>query len=474
MPLAVMLLLTSACVMTCVCTASGEPLERRPKNTSTVPAIVKAAYEYLESHLMTGARWGMPYHFYRPSLTKYSATQWLWDSGSHMITWSHRNVTNAILDLRTMLQLQHDDGFIPEEIYWGREDENATVEKWLYYGNVQQANNSQMPVLAHALRAIFAASGNDTTLLREFVPKLVRYWDWWWNERMVGHHGLISIMHGWESGLDASPLYDLAYNVTEPRPSLKQEYPKFEELMYSYHFRYHWNRTVIMGRERDDSDGRTWDDWFIVEDVGVNSVYGAGWDILGDLALAMGDNSTADRCYAMAQTVTDNIIQHCWTDIPFPADEPRHFVSYYKARNGTWCPIMTETVQSVMVVMLPRLPLALVTHVVEHQLRNQSRFGLPFPVPSVSRRELSFNPVFTIDLMWRGPSWAFPNWFVMDGLWLHGHRALLNDLMDRWIDMVRIGGIYEMYNPFTAAPYGQEGLGMSCLIVDWLYRLGRV
>ena len=33
--------------------------------------------------------------------------------------WSHRNVSNAIADMRTMLQMQQPDGRIPEIIFWG-------------------------------------------------------------------------------------------------------------------------------------------------------------------------------------------------------------------------------------------------------------------------------------------------------------------------------------------------------------------
>ena len=76
------------------------------QNTSTVSAIVRQCFDFLESHLCRGAKWGLEYHFYRPSLEKYSADQWLWDSSSHMIVWSHRNVTNAVLALRTLLQMQ--------------------------------------------------------------------------------------------------------------------------------------------------------------------------------------------------------------------------------------------------------------------------------------------------------------------------------------------------------------------------------
>lgn len=35
-------------------------------------------------------------------------------------------------------------------------------------------------------------------------------------------------------------------------------------------------------------------------------------------------------------------------------------------------------------------------------------------------------------------------------------------------------GVWEQYNPDTAEGMGTEGLGMSTLIVDWLYRLDRL
>jgi len=64
----------------------------------------------LESHLLNGTKWGMPYHFYRPGLVKYGPDQWLWDSSFHMIAWSHINATNSVLDMRTMLQMQKPSG----------------------------------------------------------------------------------------------------------------------------------------------------------------------------------------------------------------------------------------------------------------------------------------------------------------------------------------------------------------------------
>jgi len=443
---------------------------RYTKNTSTVPQIVTAVYEYLQSHLVTGTRWGYPYHFYKPSAGKYGSSQWLWDSGSHMISWSHKNVTNSILDLRTMLQMQKANGFIPEEIFWFPDNNDSQIVNWLYYGNEQQSNNTQMPVLAFSLRAIYEASNKSSAVLNEFLSPLVSYWDWWWATRNVGPHGLVSILHGWESGLDASPLYDAPYQVPNPQPTLLQMYPKFVELIMSYHFEFDWNTTEILNRA---NDSEAWfselvDDWFVVEDIGVNAVYAAGWGVLGDLAREINNTDLARRCHAMEQELTNNILSYSWN-----ASLGR-FVSFYKTQEGIWAPIVTETVQSVMVLLLRDLPSSIRDSIVYGQLLNASKFGLPYPVPSVSVSEPSFNPVFTIDLMWRGPTWAFPTWFIMEGLQRHGYMSELNEMMDKWISMVQIGGIYEMYNPYNATPYGQEGLGMSCLIVDWLYRLGRV
>ena len=44
-------------------------------------------------------------------------------------------------------------------------------------------------------------------------------------------------------------------------------------------------------------------------------------------------------------------------------------------------------------------------------------------------------------------------------------------IMNKWVDMVTQNGIWEHYNPDTGKGYGAEGLGMSCLVVDWMARL---
>ncbi len=141
---------------------------------------------------------------------------------------------------------------------------------------------------------------------------------------------------------------------------------------------------------------------------------------------------------------------------------------------GEWQETPVETVQTLFPLLLTNIPEELVESIVTTQLTNQSRFWLDFPVPSVSAAMPQFEPQFTVDLMWRGPTWPILNWFTMQGLTKHGYNDVAHQLMDRWINLYQKAGVYEMYNPLNGTAAGVEGLGMSTLIVDWLYRLGIV
>ena len=56
-------------------------LAQTDQNTSTIAGIISTSFEFLESHLQEGTKdmgsFGqLPFHFYEPSLEKYSPNQW--------------------------------------------------------------------------------------------------------------------------------------------------------------------------------------------------------------------------------------------------------------------------------------------------------------------------------------------------------------------------------------------------------------
>jgi hypothetical protein len=155
----------------------------------------------------------------------------LWDSCFHMIAWSRLNVTNSILDLRTMLQKQvRKNGRIPEMIYWGKGSAKETLMNKLLLSDTSQTDITQMPMTPIALRRIYEATNKSKAVLEEFVVKLIEYHGWWAHERQPDNDGLVVIIHPWESGLDASPMFDEALKVPHDQPALKELYYQFIEL----------------------------------------------------------------------------------------------------------------------------------------------------------------------------------------------------------------------------------------------------
>jgi glycogen debranching enzyme len=422
--------------------------EKSDNTYRNVPELVEECYALLKSLEISGTGWGKHYHTYRPALTKYGPYQWLWDSGWHMIVWSHRQPENAIADLRTMLQFQLPDGFIPEVVFW---KQNKLLRKLVHfisgYSREKFTDLTQMPMLAYSVRAIWQAT-HDKNLLKEFVPKIVKYLEWW-QFRDHDDDGLVSIIHPWESGIDASPTYDPVFHLGHPRPCHMRFH--FWRLLFKYR-KVGWNQQTILQRE-----------WFNVEDVGVCSVYADGWGVLALLAEEF-DSTLAVRCRTQHQRYQEAIIRKCWDE------EREQFVSYFH-QDGSEIASRAETIQTLLPILLDDLPAFIQQKLVE-KIKDPEKFGLSFPVPSVAKSEITFNPGES-GLLWRGPMWPSTTWLVMEGLLKHGFKAEAAAILDRWSELYLQNGIWEYYNPLTGKGLGQKWLGMSIIIVDMVARFGR-
>jgi glycogen debranching enzyme len=413
-----------------------------------IPGLVEGCYALLDSLEIRGTRWGKTFHTYRPALTKYGPYQWLWDSGWHMIVWSHRRPENAIADLRTLLQFQQSDGFIPEIIFWNQNRFLRILSNLITgYSHEEFTDLTQMPMLAYSVRAIWQAT-LDKKLLQEFVPKIVKYLEWW-DSRDPDNDGLVSIIHPWESGLDASPAYDPVFHLGNLRPF--NLHLQFWRLLWKYR-KARWNQQKILQKE-----------WFNIEDVGVCSVYADGWGVLAVLAAEF-DSDLADRCRAQHRKFQAAVVNKCWDD------ERGQFVSYFH-QNGAEIASRAETIQTLLPLLLDDLPVQIQQKLVA-KIKDPLKFWLPFPVPSVAKSENTFNPDDS-GLLWRGPMWPCTTWLVIEGLLKHGFKTEAETILNRWSELYLRNGIWEHYNPLTGKGLGQK-LGMSTIIVDMLQRCGKI
>lgn len=169
-------------------------------------------------------------------------------------------------------------------IMWGHQGRKDKILNKLLNSDPKTTDISQMPMLAFALRRIYEATG-DVSLLKEFLPKVTEYYTWWAKERQPDNDGLIVIIHPWESGLDASPMYDEAVGVKNPQPKLMEFYPQFEKIILSYRFIYDWDQSKIV-KKKSHKISHKWPTYFVVKEVGVNAVYAYSWKILSELAAA--------------------------------------------------------------------------------------------------------------------------------------------------------------------------------------------
>ena len=107
------------------------------------------------------------------------------------------------------------------------------------------------------------------------------------------------------------------------------------------------------------------DRWFQVKDVGVNSVYAAGWSVLQHLALAINDTATAELCASEAATSAAAIISKMYV----PALDG--FRSLYVDWDGQEKISTPNVIQNLFPLLLPVLPQNFVAKLVEEVLKKK-------------------------------------------------------------------------------------------------------
>ncbi|KAJ3098058.1 hypothetical protein HDU97_004352, partial [Phlyctochytrium planicorne] len=99
---------TIYCSIYCILSANQHLNDlTEPQTCPTYATILSSAYSYLNRQANKGvSAAGKPYYFTQPSLFKYGAAQWLWDSSGAIIANVHRNIEDAKAEFRTLMNAQ--------------------------------------------------------------------------------------------------------------------------------------------------------------------------------------------------------------------------------------------------------------------------------------------------------------------------------------------------------------------------------
>jgi len=120
---------------------------------------------------------------------------------------------------------------------------------------------------------------------------------------------------------------------------------------------------------------------------------------------------------------------------------------------------------------IPSLPSEIGHRLILEHLLDTESFWLRYPVPSTSAAERSFVPgelrsLLWIERYWRGPTWLFSTWFILQGLVRLGYEAEATHLLDRTMELIRRSGFREYFNPHTGQGMGAASFGVSTVVAD--------
>jgi hypothetical protein len=376
-----------------------------------------------------GERDGVPFAYCPPSPTHYY-WQWYWDSAFHAIVWRRFDRERARRELTSLLNGGDEDGFIGHTIFWNRPVDLR--RRWTYnIGSGDAANTAtiQPPLLAWAWRIAVGDPAEE--------PRIATHHRWLESNRDLDGDGLLWIVQPDESGLDSSPKYDAVWGRRA------HAHLGFIGLIQR-------NRRRDWNAKRIAADGGP-----LVCEVVVN--------VLWCLArLAAGEPS-----------ITPAIIDRFWDerrglfldvargDVAHP-DHMDAFGGDHRVRPSTWSALAP--------LALPDLPEEIGRRLIDEHLLDADRYWTPYPPPSVSVAEPSFEPrdweTWLVRRYWRGPTWINAAWMIWIGMRRLGYIEQADAMSKALYEAYAREGSREFYEPFTGEGLGAEQFGWSTLIAE--------
>jgi hypothetical protein len=379
-------------------------------------AAVDIAERVLRGNWLEGKRDGASYAYTRPSPSRYP-WQWYWDSCFAAIVWRRFDRERSRAELESLLASQRSDGFIGHTIFW---DRPVSLSRLPFYNVASrrslQTETIQPPLLAWAWRI---AVGDPAA-----EPRIAAQADWLATNRDLESDGLLWILQPDESGLDASPKFDLVWGR---RANARIGFP----CLVRRNRRLGWDARQV--RERGGP---------VLCETLVNTMWSLSLQSLG------------------RPSVTPALVDRLW-------DERRGLFLDEAQPGGARPGVVTWAALSPLA--LPDLPEKIGRRLIEEHLLNEGEFLTPVAPPSVAVSEPSYEPADRrgpIRRYWRGPTWINSAWLVWLGMKRLGYEPEAARMAEGLIGAVEREGLREYYDPRDGTGLGAKDFAWSALIAE--------
>jgi glucosylglycerate hydrolase len=401
---------------------------------------------------------------------------WSWDTAFISIGLAHLNVDRAVRELETLLAAQWRNGMLPHIVFsegggyfpgperWGAAELNADAPD-----APRTSGICQPPVHAIALRRIVdigAGAESTARLLAEGWPKLYRWHEWLVRHRDPHGTGMISIVHGWESGMDNSPRWDGPYSAVVPGPDLPP-YVRLDRHVASAaerpsdleYDRYLW-LVEEMRKVRYDAAQVVRASSFLVGDVFVTAVFALASEVLATLGEESGQPGwQVKQLRGWAHRSRQAVVAAYSPETGLARD--------YDLRADAW--LTTRTIAGFAPLLCGGLDAdveaGMLARILGPDWAGHPDLFAAIP-PSVSPNDPAFRP----REYWRGPVWPVIAWLFGWAFEQRGWTDHASRLRAECLRLTGDGAFGEYYHPVTGEPLGSRHQSWTATVVlDWLH-----
>jgi hypothetical protein len=405
---------------------------------------------------------------------------WSWDTAFISIGLAHLDVRRAIAELDTLFAAQWRNGMVPHIVFTEDDAYFPGPERWGTEvatdgpAHVRTSGICQPPVHAIAVRRVLDIARKSSPwdrieaerFARRIWPALYAWHRWLMEYRTPGSSGLVAIVHGWESGMDNSPRWDVPYSGVQPGAGLPPYVRKDVTLVGDpeerptdrEYDRYLW---LIEEMRRAGYDQReiVRNSSFLVGDVFITALFAVSCDVLLELGEELGQSpSQLHEVADWAAKARAAVAASCHSVSGMARDRD--------LRTGRW--LDTQTIAGFSPLLCGGAPdgvqLRLLSLLDSERWSGHPELLTPVP-PSVSPLRPGFNP----RQYWRGPQWPVVVWLFGWAFERRGWHERSRKLRDGGIRLTDDGAFGEYYQPFTGEPLGSTDQSWTAAVVlDWL------
>lgn len=386
------------------------------------------------------------YFYIQPSPHKYPY-QWFWDTCFHSFMLCRlKEYSLAKRSIFSLFTLQKNDGFVGHVIFWRGILPRYFLEvlqsrpKW-HRPRPTMSSLIQPTFIAQAILEIYEGD-KDIDFVKEILPRVKKYFYWLSQHRDFQGDGLLSIISPYESGIDWKPSFDLVLGYPEKKATEKLF---FQGLLVNFKNFFNWYNLDRISKKH----------YFLVKEVGLNTIYVKDLQALAKLCEIVGDID-AGIYEARAKKVTESILEKMY-------DSETHAFYDVESHTGRQLKVLTPTI--FFPLCLDGVSETIIEKVLKTHFYNTKEFVCPYPLPSVALSDPAFDPGEST-FLWRGPTWIMYNWFLYKFFKSKKYLDEAHMLRDSVKRLIEKSGFREYYNPITGEGYGAKNFTWSGLILD--------